>query len=433
MRRLMVIGMVILVVIWAGFNSANFLLYRQFYTFAQRDLGENLALLCRTVAGSVAPDWIEFLAMGMPELAESRPEEYLRALVDDKRIYAVAVLDTSFAVLFSTDKQLVLNEANPYWASEVGAMRAAALGVPAYGGLRRIGDRYLRVAFAPVMDPLGNAVAIVAIEAGADYFGMLSTLRNGLWFAGGASAVAIIFIAFVLWLGKRELERLQYHLENAATLSGIGMMAATLAHEVKNPLAIIRGSAESIKGAPENEIAELVGFINEEVDRLSGTVESHLAVARNKGFPKTIQKLSSVVDKVVLRYRQQLSQRGIGITIEVEDDPELPYAFSAIRQVLYNLLENSAAATTAGDVIRITLSANWLDGNKYGVIEVADTGKGIPQEQLNSLFEPFRTTKKEGTGLGLFITKRIVEGHGGRISVETEVDKGTTVKIYLPE
>ena len=433
MHRMFISGMIVLIVIWLGFNGANFLLYRKFYDFAQRDIGKNLVLLAQALAGNIPSDWVEAVSMGMPELAERDPSSYLKTLVDGDKIHTVAILDTSGAILFSTDEELPTGEPNPYWASEIGGIKAAALGIATYGGLRRVGNQYLRVAFAPVFDPVGDVSAIVAVDAGAKYFGLLANIRRGVWIAGIVSAMAIFFIVLVMYLGRRELERLQYHLERAATLSGIGMMAATLAHEIRNPLAIIRGSAEAIPQIEDREeLEEMVQFINEEVDRLSGIVESHLAVARGREFPKVNQKLSAVVEKVVPRYRAQLKERGIGVIVDVGDDPILPYSFSAIRQVLYNLMENAASAVSSGGVIKVILDTKRIDGTEYGVIKISDTGKGIPEEHLAHIFEPFHTTKQKGTGLGLFITKQIVEGHGGKIYVESEVGAGTTFSIALP-
>ena len=427
------LGIVILVVVWAGFNGANIIQYRRFYIFARRDLGDNLALLSTSIAGSIPSDWVEALTLGMPDIAENDPSDYIYSMADGMRIHTIAVLDTSGKILFSSDENLNTGEFNPYWASDLGSISAAAFGVASYGGLRRVGERYLRVAFAPIIDPFDDVVGVVAVEAGADYFGLLSALRKGIWFAGLVSTVAIVFIALVLWFGKREIERLHERLERAATLSGIGMMAATLAHEVRNPLAIIRTSAESIPNADKKEIPELTKFINEEVDRLVGIVESHLAVARGREFPKTTQKLSRVIEKVIPRYEEQLRERGIGIIMETQSDPIVPYSFSSIRQVVYNILENAASATSPGNVIKVVIASDRIDGVEFGIIEVSDNGKGIPDEQLEHIFEPFHTTKKEGTGLGLFITKQIIDGHGGKILVESELGKGTKFIIALPK
>ena len=433
LHRLFGVGIAVLIIIWAGFNVINFVQYYQFYNFARRDLGENLALLSRVFASSIPSDWVELAKLDMTDLTKTDPTNLIYRFVDGKKIYSVAVLDTNGKVIFSTDSQLEKGKINPYWSSEMKTIRTAALGIPTYGGLRKVGKRYLRVAFAPIVDPFGEIVGVLGIEAGANYFGLLSTLERGLWLSAIVSGVAILFIVIILWFGKRELEKLYNQLERAATLSGIGMMAATLAHEIRNPLAIIKSSAEAIPNSSDEEITELVQFIDEEIDRLSGIVESHLAVARGREFPKTPARLSAVIDKVIPRYREQFGQRGIGIIVEVEDDPVVPYSFSSIRQVLYNIMENAGAATSKGGVIRIKIGKDRFNGKEFGVISISDTGKGIPPDEIEHIFEPFHTTKKEGTGLGLFIAKQIVRGHGGDILVESQQDEGTTFKILIPK
>ncbi|RKZ25602.1 hypothetical protein DRQ29_06075 [bacterium] len=433
LHRLFGVGIAVLIIIWAGFNIINFVQYHQFYNFARRDLGENLALLARILASSIPSDWVELSKADMAELAKNDPTNFIELIVDGEKIYSIAVLDTNGNVIFSTDSQIENGKENPYWASEIKTIHTAGLGIPIYGGLRKVGKRYLRVAFAPITDEFGKIVGIVGIEAGANYFGLLATLESGLWISGIVSAFAILFIVIILWFGKRELEKLYSQLEQAATLSGIGMMAATLAHEIRNPLAIIKGSAEAIPDSSDDDVGELVQFINEEVDRLSGIVESHLAVARGREFPKMPAKLSAVIDKVIPRYRDRLGQRGIGVIVEVEDDPIVPYSFSSIRQVLYNIMENATSAISQGGIIRIKISQDRSDGKDFGVISISDNGKGIPKEQLKHIFTPLHTTKKEGTGLGLFIAKKIVDGHNGNILVESSEGEGTTFKILIPK
>ncbi|RKZ33329.1 hypothetical protein DRQ33_04435 [bacterium] len=431
-HRLFLIGIIVLIVIWSGFNLINFLQYKKFYQFARQDLGENLALLSKSIASSIDYNWVELARIGMPELAEENPTELLNSLVDREEIYNISVLDTTGEIIYSTDSRLAVGIPNPYWASETKAIKTASLGIPTYGGLRKVEDRFLRVAFAPIYDPFGEVIGIMGLEAGANYFGLLATLHQGLWILGIVSTIAIIFIIVILWLGKRELEKLYSQLERAATLSGIGMMAATLAHEVKNPLAIIKSSAESIPDAPKNEVIELVDFINEEVERLAGIVESHLAVARGREFPKVPQKLSAVVEKVIPRYQKKLGKQGIGVIVEVESDPKVPYSFPSIRQVIYNIMENAASATQKGGIIRVKIGTENIKQNEYGYISISDTGTGIPTDKLEHIFEPFHTTKKQGTGLGLFIAKQIIEGHNGDILVESDESVGTTFKILIP-
>ena len=431
-NRLFAIGAVLLLLVWAGFFLANRILYRKLYEFSTVELGETLANYAKTVAGAVPSDWVEALAVGIPELAEKDASQYLQSLVDGEKIYAVAILDTAGNVLFCTDTTVEAGKPNPFWAGDIKSIKAAAMGVPVYGGLRRVGQRYLREAFAPIHDPFGKVVGVIGIEAGASYFSLLATLRRGIWIFNIVSMASVAFLIVLLFFGRREMMRLYSQLRRAATLSGIGMMAATLAHEIKNPLAIIKSAAELIPQSDPDEVKMRVEFINEEVDRLAGIVESHLAVARNREFPKTTQPLTVLVDKVAPRYQEQLAKRGIGLIVEVDEDPQVPYALSPMRQVLYNILKNAEEAVSEGGIIRIKVGRKTAEGKEYGCIRITDNGRGIPPEQLESIFEPFHTTRRGGTGLGLFVARQIVEGHGGKINIESTPGEGTTVEILLP-
>ncbi len=430
--RLFVVGTVILAAVWLSFALANYVLYRKLYHFTTVELGENLADYARTIAGAIPAEWIESLEAGLPELAENSPEQYLKNLVDHRRIYTIAVMDTDGNIIFSTDTTITLGEPNPFWAGDIGAIKTALMGIPAYGGLRQVGDKYLRVAFAPVIDPFGKVMGAVGVEAGADYFALLSNIRKGTLIFTGISAAAMAFLIAILFLGRREMAKLYFQLERAATLSGIGMMAATLAHEIKNPLAIIKSAAELIPQSDPDEVQMRVDFINEEVDRLAAIVESHLAAARNREFPRTPQPLSVLIDKVIPRYQEQLARRGVGLLVEVDDDPIVPYALSPMRQVLYNIIKNAEEAVSEGGIIRVKIGTKSSGGKNYGYIRISDNGRGIPPEHLDHIFEPFHTTRRGGTGLGLFVAKQIVDGHGGKINIESTPGKGTTVEILLP-
>jgi signal transduction histidine kinase len=127
--------------------------------------------------------------------------------------------------------------------------------------------------------------------------------------------------------------------------------------------------------------------------------------------------------------RPELNNRGLTIKEKLARHlPDVALDAGQIQQVLVNLIKNAMQATTRGGVITLETG-----GAADGVwVSVADTGSGIPQEQLNRIFEPFYTTRKKGTGLGLMIVQRIVRAHGGRIELESHVGRGTTFRIWLP-
>ena len=139
--------------------------------------------------------------------------------------------------------------------------------------------------------------------------------------------------------------------------------------------------------------------------------------------------LNDVVQKTLELLKPEIDNRDVDIrTRFARQLPVTPIDPAQIQQVLVNLIKNALQAMTKGG----TLTLQTGEGADGVWVSVADTGGGIPQEQINRIFEPFYTTKKKGTGLGLMIVQRIVRAHGGRIELESQVGRGTTFRIWLP-
>jgi signal transduction histidine kinase len=218
----------------------------------------------------------------------------------------------------------------------------------------------------------------------------------------------------------------------AERLATIGKMAAHVTHEIRNPLSSLALNVELLEEelAGNAEARTLLRAVKNEVDRLTALSERYLSVARRK--PPRVEKedIGQVCRDALDFMRADLSRQGI--TVELRIDPDLP-AISVdegqIRQALYNLLRNAREAMPSGG--RVVLSAR-RDGS--GVqITIDDEGQGIDPAAREHLFEPFFTTKGHGTGLGLVITREIVEAHGGRIRCEPRSEGGTRFSIELPE
>lgn len=205
-------------------------------------------------------------------------------------------------------------------------------------------------------------------------------------------------------------------------------LASTIAHEIKNPLASIRTFAELLerrlkgKDAEEEYAQTIIG----EVDRLDRIVTDSLAFARPLRLVFADNDLSSIVEEAVDSASVQLQGR----TLEknIEKTPPIRCDAERIRGVLYNILINAAAATKDGDQINVSLKFM----NDQAFIKIADTGSGIDAETASRAFEPFFTTKTRGTGLGLALSRQVILGHGGDISIKPSQDKGTIVQIQIP-
>lgn len=231
----------------------------------------------------------------------------------------------------------------------------------------------------------------------------------------------------------QHLKEAQEQLIHSEKLAVVGKLTAGIAHEIRNQLTIL-GYAEVIKMAvPENErVGQYVQNILGARDRILSIVEEIRQFARNQAqsYTKETHSLTDVVDMAlnIISYDKEAKKRKI--VKEFQASPILKLNRDKIIQVLINLSRNAVQATEEdGEVTVLVTTQN----QQYARVQVIDNGCGITPENLDKIWQPFFTTKGElGTGLGLDICKRIIEGHDGRISCESEVGVGTTFTIELP-
>ena len=237
--------------------------------------------------------------------------------------------------------------------------------------------------------------------------------------------------------GIDELRKLNDELEQALRrsekLAVAGRLIATLAHEINNPLESLMSLLHLLGSNPtlDDSARELVEAARQEVGHLANISRQTLAPHRETKLP-VITKVSELLDDVLTMLRRRLESEQIEIRREYETEGEVTIYPSELRQALTNLISNAIDAMGEGG--ELTLSIEMLP-NRGVAVRVADTGCGIPAENLDTIFEPLFTTKGEnGTGIGLWVTKSIVEKVGGRIEVtsSTTGKKGTCFSIFLP-
>ncbi len=199
-------------------------------------------------------------------------------------------------------------------------------------------------------------------------------------------------------------------------LAALGRVAAGIAHEVRNPLGVIRASASMIQEgyAPDHDAARACQFIKDEIDRLNGLITSLLTFAR-PGEPR-VQPVAvdKLVDRAIALAFEELRRREIMVERALEPTlPEIAGCPHLLSQLLLGLLVNAAEAAGGRGRVAVRAFAEGPDA----VLEVADDGPGIPEADALQVFEPFFTTKPTGTGLGLAVAQRIATGHGGSLEV----------------
>lgn len=231
---------------------------------------------------------------------------------------------------------------------------------------------------------------------------------------------------------REEIQRLhETQMSRAEHLATLGELAAGLAHEIRNPLAGIAGVIEIIgRDLPEGSAGRgILKEVKSEVQHINRIVTDLLETARPKPPQFRMTDLNGTAEHTVMFARQQVTAKPISIDLVRSDNlPPVMHDAAQIHQVLLNLVLNAAQAIPQAGEVRVVIGRE--DG--YATVTVADTGVGIAPEHLAIIFRPFFTTKGHGTGLGLSLAKRIVEDHGGRIEVTSEVGNGSTFVVKLP-
>ncbi len=222
----------------------------------------------------------------------------------------------------------------------------------------------------------------------------------------------------------------------AEKLASIGELAAGVAHEINNPLGNIISIARLLREDMENKGYD-INAMNTDIDTIikegkkcEGIVTGLLNFSREMPLYKTLENLSGLIDEVIISLNNKIQDRRIGVYKEYKEIPEIYVDRAQMQQVFSNIILNSIHATGRGGNIGIMTKMKGEDA----VVEISDTGTGIPEENLKKVFNPFFTTKEvgEGTGLGLAISYGIIKKHGGEIRLQSEAGKGTRCIITIP-
>lgn len=259
-----------------------------------------------------------------------------------------------------------------------------------------------------------------------------------LWVAGATFAVLLASISGLLWLAAREVRRARQAQARRARLALMGTMAAGVAHEIRNPLNSLALSIEYLRrrthngdagpGLPPN-FQEDLSSMQHEVQRLDQVVRDFGDLSKEPRIEPRRMPLSASVEHVAKLFQPIAQQRGITLQVRLEDgyaavniDPQ------RMEQVLINLVKNAIEATPAQGKVEIRTKVQ----DAQLVVEVTDSGAGIAADHQALIFEPFHSTRSHGLGLGLFLSKRLVEAHRGTLTMTSSAGAGTTFRISLP-
>jgi signal transduction histidine kinase len=250
----------------------------------------------------------------------------------------------------------------------------------------------------------------------------------------GVSAISLIWVNQNRHLVK--LKEMEDRVQRAERLSSLGHLAAGVAHEIRNPLNAIGIGLQRLKREflPQDEAKkeEYVAFselIFNEIRRVNGIIEQFLTLSRPFQLDPKPSSLQELIKNIVTLFQGEAASRGITLYAEIAPEPPLiDMDGERLTQAIINIMKNGIQAMDQGGTLRIQTRSLK---NRVEVI-IADSGAGIPADQMEKIFNYYYTTKKDGVGLGLPIAHRIIEAHGGQLKVESRAGRGTTMTISLP-
>ncbi len=239
----------------------------------------------------------------------------------------------------------------------------------------------------------------------------------------------------VLFQDLREMEALKEEVERERHLASLGRLAAGVAHEVRNPLSSLKGFAQFLRSkfTPGSQEERYADIMIEEVERLDRVVQELLDFAKPVAPDRRASDANAIVGEVISLVSEDAQFRKVELVTALGSDlPDVLVDPEQIKQAFLNVILNAIEAMTGGGTLAVETAVASGAGAREVAVSVSDTGAGMTDDELGKLYEPFFTTKPEGTGLGLTIVSRIVERNGGHIAVSSVKGEGTTFTIRLP-
>jgi signal transduction histidine kinase len=394
------------------------------------------------------------------EIKLSRQNQYerldrvLRNTIHGFSVERVNIYDPTQTLTYSTDQKMMgmVGDLGPAFQRALGEETVSLIqgeGYPFWSS-RKDENKQLLVTYLPMWEERtmswkrGKILGVFEItqDVTADY----KTIHRFQWIvvSGFLLFVGVLFLTISL-IARRaegiikarsaEKEKLEQQLHQAERLAALGEMIAGVSHEIRNPLGIIRSTAELLHGRIENDRQRrLSHIIVEEATRLNDILTEFLDFARPKNPRTTPCRIEDILEKNLAAMEGQLQRSSIQVERLYEAGD---YVMEADADLLYrafvNLLANAVQAMPEGGVLRVRTLLRESTGVPAQVeLRIRDSGPGIPEDLQKKIFNPFFTTREKGTGLGLAIVRSIIDSHGGEIEVRSREGRGTNIIIRLP-
>ncbi|WP_261133529.1 ATP-binding protein [Bacillus sp. Marseille-Q3570] len=242
--------------------------------------------------------------------------------------------------------------------------------------------------------------------------------------------IQIIGIGFAAMLNEMVIERhiMKQEIQRSEKLNTLGELAASIAHEVRNPLTVVKGFLQMMKAEKKGDGYEYIPLVLSELGRAEAIINDYLNFAKPEFKKIETFRLSDVIYEVMFLMEGLAVEHGVELINEFDSNCLIKTDRNQLKQALVNFVKNAIEATGEGDTVTIGVKPS---GN-FVIVKVTDTGKGMDKEQLDRIGTLFYTTKDKGTGLGTTVSLRIIQSMNGKVSYKSELDVGTEVTVCLP-
>lgn len=434
-RALIILVSVMIILVLAIFNLGSWFFINRIGDSLESELEARLHAVARLSVELVENGpFVRYLETGQQFSARLLVQPLLERLPEEIEVQQMYLVDRELRVLASSAPELFpLGREILYLREDSAEVAAAWAGAISASAVRVIAESRFKTAYAPIKNASRDVVCLLVVEANANFFALLLGFRRGLILIGMISLVVLIIFAIFLASAIALFMRTQEDLRRSERLAAMGQMTATVAHEIRNPLSIIKNTAEVLRQKYDSKAQpdELFEFIPSEVRRLSRLVNDFLAFARDRELVLRPGDLVQIVSQAMAVARKQDHAADIVWRFDPKSERIIMnFDEDALSQVLMNLFLNAAQAIDGAGTIEVTLEDLRREQGQIH-LSVRDNGPGLPVSP-EKIFEPFFTTKTHGSGLGLAVSKQLIKKHHGRLEAESEKGKGTTIHIWLP-
>ena len=424
---------IILVVAW-GLSA----FYRGARDHLDDALGQRMLAVAVSLAVTIDAEAVFNYSLGDSTARETmvRLQERFEDLGSRLDLAEITLSDPDGRILLTTSGALEPGGWNDFWAMDQQAVDAARRGTGAASRLYRLQGAYLKSAHAPVILHVPGAdgdfvAAIVTVSGSPDFFDSLSRLRRAAWATGAVVLACLVVLAILLYRIQAALERSRAAMLRQENLAAMGRMTAGIAHEIRNPLGIIRGAGQYLQEQLQERGLDtsIAAFIPEEVDRLDRILSRYLSFGANEAAEPEVFAPGPVVADAVKLLQDECRDRGIRLEVEPLPDVRTEGDPLRLRQVVMNLVLNARDVVDNGGSITISGEADASELK----IRVRDNGPGLPPGDPEELFQPFHSLKEKGSGLGLALSRAIAEEMGGSLILADRKDgRGAEAVLTLP-